>query len=93
MLTVRERAEIVKDGYTIALPLAEHCNTWLKISQWKNLSDDDFMTRYGNNVLAQYSMPTEAEMSRLEEWDADEEDEDEDEDDIDENEVDADEDE
>ena len=37
------------------------------------MSDDDFMTRYGNSVLLQYQMPTEEEISRLEEWDADEE--------------------
>jgi len=44
------------------------------------------MTRYGDRVLIQYCMPTEAEMSRLDEWDADEEDDDEEEGDADENE-------
>jgi len=36
------------------------------------------MTRYGNSVLLQYQMPTEEEISRLEEWDADEENDDDD---------------
>ena len=79
-MTVRERADFIKDGYTVALPLAEHCDTWEKISQWKNLPGNEFMARYGNSVLMQYSMPTDTEIARLEECDADEEDEDEDED-------------
>ncbi|KDQ34158.1 hypothetical protein PLEOSDRAFT_152217 [Pleurotus ostreatus PC15] len=51
----------------IALPLAgdlsDNIGEW---KAWKDLSDADFMARYGNKVKAQYNLPTEAEMAAME---------------------------
>lgn len=63
-MTVKEKADIIEQGIVIALPLAEHCKTWSQFSAWKNLSDKDFMKEYGDEVLAQYTMPTPDEISR-----------------------------
>ncbi|KAG6913722.1 hypothetical protein DXG01_004703 [Tephrocybe rancida] len=70
-LTLRERAQLVKHGVRVALPTAELCATWEQCSAWKNLSDSDFMLQYGNTVLAEYNLPTEEDLKRLEEFEND----------------------
>lgn len=77
MLTVCERADYTKDGVYIALPLAQHCQTWEQCLAWKDLSDEVFMEKYGNAVLEQYHLPTDEEIARLEEFDGDDEEEEE----------------
>jgi hypothetical protein len=49
---------------------------WNDPSQsWRHLNDDDFMEQYGNKILEQYSIPTEAEFDAMvyamdeEDWD------------------------
>ena len=56
----------------IALPLREYCG--IPAPDWKNMPDDNFMEKYGNEVRAQYNLPTEEELKIL----RDEEDEGED---------------
>ena len=73
--TVRERVEYTTGGITVGLPLEMHCDTLAKCVEWKNLPEKEFMEKYGNDVLAQYHMPTEAEKTQLLEYEAGEEDE------------------
>ncbi|KAJ7092106.1 hypothetical protein C8R43DRAFT_1141951 [Mycena crocata] len=55
-LPVATRFEYRK--YGVALPLLQfHGN-----KDWKTMDDVTFMTAYGNNVLAQYDIPTQEEM-------------------------------
>jgi len=68
-LTLRERANYVKNGIIVALPLEEHCNTWEKCVVWKNLPEEEFMEKFGNAVLERYHIPTEEELAQLEAWD------------------------
>jgi hypothetical protein len=49
-------------GIKVALPLPEHCQTWDQCGKWKTLESKEFMQRYGNAVLAQYTMPTDEEV-------------------------------
>jgi len=78
--TVRERLEYTAGGISVGLPLEIHCDTLEKCAKWKNLPEEEFMEKYGNDVLAQYHMPTEAEIEQLAEYEAgEEEDDDEDE--------------
>ncbi|KAI4518097.1 hypothetical protein K525DRAFT_209390 [Schizophyllum commune Loenen D] len=83
-LTVRERADIIKDGKRIALPKAEHCQTMEQCRKWKNLSEDEFWQKYGEDVLAQYAMPTEKELELLRkgDWEKDEDEDEAEEDDV-----------
>ena len=75
--TVRERVEYTAGGISVGLPLEKHCDTLAKCAKWKNLPEKEFMEKYGNDVLAQYHMPTEAEIDQLAEYEAGEEDEEE----------------
>lgn len=63
---------------TVALPLERFCKTWEDCRLWKSLSEDDFMTQYGVDVLALYDIPSAIELERAaaEDWDDDEDDED-----------------
>ncbi|KAJ6472114.1 hypothetical protein DFH09DRAFT_954251 [Mycena vulgaris] len=61
---------------SIALPLEEH----LSKTDWKTMSSKAFMKKYGDDVAALYTLPTEEEMANVDGADDDEEDEDEDED-------------
>ncbi|KAG6912229.1 hypothetical protein DXG01_016204, partial [Tephrocybe rancida] len=72
IMTVRERADCrAADGtYHVALPLEEFCGSWKECAKWKNLSDADFMERYGKEVLKEYDLPTEEELKQMEEWEA-----------------------
>jgi len=70
-LTVRERVEYVQRGnIRIALPAEEFCLTWKDCIAWKSLPKDEFMTKYGNAVLAKYNIPTAEEIERLEQYDS-----------------------
>ena len=72
-LTVREHANYIKGSAYIALPDPELCASWAECAKWKNLSEKEFMDKYGNTVLAQYNLPTEEEMEQLEQWEEEEE--------------------
>jgi hypothetical protein len=74
-LTVGERADFMTGGIKVALPLAEHCDTWEKCREWKNLPEEQFMEKYGNVVLAQYEMPTDEEIEQFKRWMATKDDE------------------
>jgi len=78
-LTVGERAEYMAHGIKVALPLAEHCQTWDQCHKWKHLGKAEFMQKYGNAMLAQYEMPTEEDIEwyqllKKDDTDSDEED-------------------
>lgn len=73
--TVRERVEYTTGGVIVGLPLEKYCDTLAKCTEWKNLPKEEFMEKYGNDVLAQYHMPTEAEKKQLLEYGGEEEDE------------------
>ncbi|KAJ7839046.1 hypothetical protein B0H14DRAFT_2588226 [Mycena olivaceomarginata] len=62
-LSVRDRAIYMNNG--VALPTAEHCQTWTDIVKWKGLGKVDFMAQYGKAKLALYELPTEAELAAL----------------------------
>lgn len=71
---MRERIEYLQQGgrIQIALPAEEFCDTWEKCIGWKNLPEDEFMEKYGDEVLAQYKIPTEEEIVQVQLWDEDE---------------------
>jgi hypothetical protein len=71
-LTVRERANYIKNGTSVALPHKDFCTTWTDCEKWKNMSRKEFMTEYGDAVLAEYKLPTQEELEQLEQWDEDE---------------------
>jgi hypothetical protein len=50
----------------IALPLPESCGDQA-LPDWKAMSKDKFMEKYGNKVRAQYNIPTEEELAMLNE--------------------------
>ena len=68
---MRERIEYLQQGASIriGLPAEELCGTWEDCIKWKNLPEDDFMTEYGDAVLAEYSIPTPEEIERIEQYD------------------------
>lgn len=73
-LTVRERADIIRDHPYVALPKEEFCGTWKQCTIWKNLPEKEFMATYGDDVLKQYNLPTKEELEQLEHWENDEDD-------------------
>ena len=77
--TVHERVEYTAGGISVGLPLEKYCDTLAKCAEWKNLPEEEFMEKYGDNVLAQYHMPTKAEIDQLAEYEAGEEEEEEEE--------------
>ncbi|KAF7373973.1 hypothetical protein MSAN_00610000 [Mycena sanguinolenta] len=56
--------------YGVALPLVEHLDN----ADWKTMDKASFMEKYGNDVLKQYNIPTQAQMDRdgNKGWDSDE---------------------
>ncbi|KAF5348752.1 hypothetical protein D9757_014136 [Collybiopsis confluens] len=62
-MSVQERLSYMNNG--VALPKPEHCQRWADVLNWKNLSKKEFMEKFGNNTLAQYAVPTEAELEQL----------------------------
>ncbi|KAK7040033.1 hypothetical protein R3P38DRAFT_3311128 [Favolaschia claudopus] len=56
-LTVKERDMYRDNG--IALPLASAYNP---VQNWKTLDEEEFMDKYGNDVLKLYKIPTEEEV-------------------------------
>jgi hypothetical protein len=71
--TVRERVEYTAGGINIGLPLEMYCDSLGKCADWKNLPEEEFMEKYGKDVLAQYHMPTEAEKAQLLEYEGEQE--------------------
>jgi hypothetical protein len=65
-LSAKEQYMYAKNG--VALPLEEHCED---VTEWKNLSEDDFMDLYSNDVLKQYNIPTAEEIAQLDEYETD----------------------
>ncbi|KAJ3979403.1 hypothetical protein F5890DRAFT_1421395, partial [Lentinula detonsa] len=63
--SVKERAHYAENG--VALPSEEHCES-TSIDIWKNMSEAKFMETYGNEVLAQYKVPTKEEIEQLDEY-------------------------
>ncbi|KAJ7844360.1 hypothetical protein B0H14DRAFT_2358665, partial [Mycena olivaceomarginata] len=71
-LSVRDRTIYMNNG--VALPTAEHCQTWTDIVKWKGLGKVDFMAQYGKAKLALYELPTEAELAALDDDSMDDDD-------------------
>ena len=67
-LSARKRAHYAANG--IAMPLPVHCSNF---NIWKNLSEKEFMDRFGNAVKALYNIPTQEELEQLEDYDAEDE--------------------
>jgi hypothetical protein len=61
-LDIQEKAMYVKTG--VAFPLAQFCND-ANVDKWGKLSAAEFMKQYGNDVLAQYKLPTPEELAAL----------------------------
>ncbi|KAF8190736.1 hypothetical protein K438DRAFT_2018587 [Mycena galopus ATCC 62051] len=62
-LSVRDCTIYMNNG--VALPTAEHCQTWTDIAKWKGLAKAEFMAKYGDAKHALYMLPTEAELAEL----------------------------
>lgn len=45
-------------------------NTVMEHSVWKNMSDKEFMEKYGNEVKAQYLIPSQEEIDRIAAYEA-----------------------
>lgn len=73
-MSVRERAIYMQNG--VAFPVPEICADRSRIGEWKNLSTEEFMEKFGNDTLKLYNLPTEAELEQLGEYDEEEENED-----------------
>ncbi|KAL1687026.1 hypothetical protein GGG16DRAFT_63080 [Schizophyllum commune] len=68
-LTLRDRVEYLgsrKGCARVGLPKPEFCKTWADISKWIHLSEDEFMAKYGDDVLAEYAIPTDAQIAMIE---------------------------
>ncbi|KAI5823055.1 hypothetical protein K523DRAFT_255848 [Schizophyllum commune Tattone D] len=68
-LTLRDRVEYLgsrKGRARVGLPKPEFCKTWADISKWIHLSEDEFMAKYGDDVLAEYAIPTDAQIAMIE---------------------------
>ncbi|KAJ7894985.1 hypothetical protein B0H14DRAFT_3640847, partial [Mycena olivaceomarginata] len=61
-LDIQEKAMYMKTG--VAFPLAQFCND-ANVDKWGKLSATEFMKQYGNDVLAQYKLPTPEELAAL----------------------------
>ncbi|KAL1712148.1 hypothetical protein EV715DRAFT_297347 [Schizophyllum commune] len=68
-MTLRDRVVYLgsrKGHARVGLPKSEFCGTWAEISKWIHLSEEDFMAQYGNAVLADYAIPTDAQIAMIE---------------------------
>lgn len=52
------------------MPKPEICADGSRLAEWKNLPYEEFMDKFGNDTLALYKLPTEAELAQLDEYDA-----------------------
>lgn len=66
-MTVAEKYRIIKTGIKIALPPAGYLEP-ARWKEWKTLSDDEFMAKFGNTELEKYDMPTKEELDMLEKY-------------------------
>jgi hypothetical protein len=67
-LTLKERARYANTG--VAFPLADFAFDEGH-DGWKTMGKKDFMEMYGNDVLAQYDVPTQEEMDTIPDSDVD----------------------
>lgn len=72
-LSVEEKCRRYPAGAWVGLPALQFCEPD-KWGEWKNMGDDEFMQKYGEAVLAQYTMPTDEERERLREYDTSDDD-------------------
>ncbi|KAE9390224.1 hypothetical protein BT96DRAFT_1002460 [Gymnopus androsaceus JB14] len=75
-MSVRKRAVYMDNG--VALPIPKIYADGNRIGEWKNLLYNKFMEKFGNNMLKLYSLPTEAELEQLQEYNDEDNNEDED---------------
>ena len=68
VLTVHDQLQYLSGGIRIALPAGQHCDTWEKCTEWKNLPRRDFFDKYSEEVLKDYNIPTEEEVEQFENW-------------------------
>ena len=68
VLTVRDKLQYLSGGIRIALPAVQHCDTWEKCAEWKNLPRNEFFDKYIEEVLKDYNIPTEEEVEQFEDW-------------------------
>lgn len=61
-LDVQEKAMYINTG--VAFPLGKFCNDE-NASKWAKMPAKEFMEKYGNEVLAQYNLPTPEEIAAL----------------------------
>ncbi|KAJ6578419.1 hypothetical protein B0H19DRAFT_1020685 [Mycena capillaripes] len=61
-LDVEEKAMYINTG--VAFPLGKFCND-KNASKWAKMPAKEFMEKYGNEVLAQYNLPTPDEIAAL----------------------------
>ncbi|KAJ7029892.1 hypothetical protein C8F04DRAFT_962372 [Mycena alexandri] len=76
-LDTREKAMYVDTG--VAFPLEKFCNDQ-DVTKWAKMPAKQFMEKYGNDVLAQYNLPTPEEIAALgldKDYDADDDSDDE----------------
>lgn len=71
-LTLKERARYVNTG--VAFPLADFAFDEAHV-EWKTMGKKDFMEKYGDDVLAQYDVPTQEEMDTIPDSDVDDDEE------------------
>ncbi|KIK69736.1 hypothetical protein GYMLUDRAFT_236218 [Collybiopsis luxurians FD-317 M1] len=74
-LSVELRAKYAANG--VALPLKDHCEDPEEIALWKNMNEEEFMQKYGNDVLALYNLPTQEELDQMNDYNSESRDEDE----------------
>lgn len=70
-MSVRERADYANNG--VAMPIPEICAQTHRIGEWKNVTEDIFMQKFGNDTLKLYNLPTQAEMDQVEEYEDEQE--------------------
>lgn len=74
-LTLQERVKWAGENPRIALPLARYCSSSDNVALWKGLSEEEFMSKYGKEVLKEYEIPTKEDrefMERFEEKESEE---------------------
>jgi len=71
-LTLKERARYVKTG--VAFPLVDFAFDEVH-DGWKTMGKKDFMEMYGNDVLAQYDVPSAEEIETIPDSDVDDDEE------------------
>ncbi|PPQ75303.1 hypothetical protein CVT26_015247 [Gymnopilus dilepis] len=66
-LSVEDKAHYIKNGIYIGMPPARLCEQWEDVMTWKGLSKEEMKEKYGEEVLNDYTMPTDQELQQLKE--------------------------